>query len=593
MSHIDFTIYEADYNPIPSHLDPNPLRDVFDQGNKHFEYTEPLTSKGQYKRVVHRSLDHLYYRDFLTNNKASFGSGHVNKQYRYLEDKAKVISIPQSKFGESILPGSVKVVVDYTVQHGLSILSNEFTLIDDSYGNLIVSGSMGLWSGLGIFTSNHQNPVLQNAATMSATLVGSWPFDDVYKWVDAGLFSYTSSFNRGLWSMETIYKSVSATNINQNNFLTPSQTTTPFASSDDLLGAVLHFTASENSSLEIKPKDVDEYRQKYNFENSDFIISCIIHPTELPTDPSGSIVYTKEGSHHDVRVDEKGIIHTSYAKSSWPYKLVVLPDGSLEFSVKARGQEAIKLTALGYVEINRTYHIVVIKMRTDNQIRMYVYSKGEGLANEFIYSTTDDPTLAITVPFSDGIDKLTKNDSNIFVGNNRQGNQGFCGYIDNFQLYKPKTPLTDTSNSVSYIEGYLDSSNDLQLLFNTSGVGNRIMGNVFYNHGMITLTAIPTRFMDIVSVECRGTHTIWENEVSCTVSPGEFGMSSNPTLEEYDGETDQYKYRSFVTGSDFKPYVTTIGLYDNLGRLLVVGKLSTPIQTLDNTDTTFIIRYDK
>jgi len=56
------------------------------------------------------------------------------------------------------------------------------------------------------------------------------------------------------------------------------------------------------------------------------------------------------------------------------------------------------------------------------------------------------------------------------------------------------------------------------------------MGNVFYNHGMMVLGAIPSKFGTVTSVDCRGTHTIWETEISCTVGPGEFGMSCNTNI---------------------------------------------------------------
>ena len=49
---------------------------------------------------------------------------------------------------------------------------------------------------------------------------------------------------------------------------------------------------------------------------------------------------------------------------------------------------------------------------------------------------------------------------------------------------------------------------------------------------------------------------------------------------------------NFATGSNFKPYVTTVGLYNEGGELLVVGKLGQPIKMSDETDTTFVIRYD-
>jgi len=40
------------------------------------------------------------------------------------------------------------------------------------------------------------------------------------------------------------------------------------------------------------------------------------------------------------------------------------------------------------------------------------------------------------------------------------------------------------------------------------------------------------------------------------------------------------------------PYVTTVGLYNDDNELLMVGKLGQPVRMSDETDTTFVIRYD-
>jgi hypothetical protein len=70
-------------------------------------------------------------------------------------------------------------------------------------------------------------------------------------------------------------------------------------------------------------------------------------------------------------------------------------------------------------------------------------------------------------------------------------------------------------------------------------------------------------------------------------------MSCNPTTQEYNSDYNDFTYRPFVTSSYFKPYITSIGLYDDYGRLLAIGKLSTPIQTPNNTDTTFVVKFDR
>jgi hypothetical protein len=51
-------------------------------------------------------------------------------------------------------------------------------------------------------------------------------------------------------------------------------------------------------------------------------------------------------------------------------------------------------------------------------------------------------------------------------------------------------------------------------------------------------------------------------------------------------------YIDAITGSDFQPYATTIGLYNDRDELLVVGKFSKPIPIPKNTDMTFVVRWD-
>ena len=48
----------------------------------------------------------------------------------------------------------------------------------------------------------------------------------------------------------------------------------------------------------------------------------------------------------------------------------------------------------------------------------------------------------------------------------------------------------------------------------------------------------------------------------------------------------------FATHSEFRPYVTTIGLYNDQNDLLVIGKLGKPIKNDDDLSLKFIVRFD-
>ena len=86
----------------------------------------------------------------------------------------------------------------------------------------------------------------------------------------------------------------------------------------------------------------------------------------------------------------------------------------------------------------------------------------------------------------------------------------------------------------------------------------------------------------------RNEHIVYENEIRCKVGENEFNLSHNPTLySDYKGTL-----QSFATASDFTPYVTTIGLYNDRSELLAVAKLAQPIPLSSTTDTTFVVKYD-
>lgn len=83
--------------------------------------------------------------------------------------------------------------------------------------------------------------------------------------------------------------------------------------------------------------------------------------------------------------------------------------------------------------------------------------------------------------------------------------------------------------------------------------------------------------------------TIYQNEVRCKVNENDFSYTLNPSAN-LAGTTGSYI--NAITGSDFRPYATTIGLYNDQDQLLIVGKLSRPYPITPNTDMTFIIKWD-
>jgi len=71
---------------------------------------------------------------------------------------------------------------------------------------------------------------------------------------------------------------------------------------------------------------------------------------------------------------------------------------------------------------------------------------------------------------------------------------------------------------------------------------------------------------------------------------GQGSITLNAGDVEKEGNTQIY--HNFVTGSEFSPYVTTVGLYNESNELVVVGKFPRPLPISSQTDTTYIINFD-
>lgn len=86
--------------------------------------------------------------------------------------------------------------------------------------------------------------------------------------------------------------------------------------------------------------------------------------------------------------------------------------------------------------------------------------------------------------------------------------------------------------------------------------------------------------------------TIYQNEVKCKIQENEFNYSQNPTMLMFGTNVPSGTLADNVTGSDFRPYFTTVGLYNEVNQLLLVGKMATPYPIPPNTDMNIIVRWD-
>ena len=185
--------------------------------------------------------------------------------------------------------------------------------------------------------------------------------------------------------------------------------------------------------------------------------------------------------------------------------------------------------------------------------------------------------------------------------------------------------LYDTSLSQSFATfasgGFLDSD----LIKSTASFA----GNIFYEQGVLVITNTGSKFIDVgqkrgsdgYSLEYKAQVTLNEFSFFCVIGENEFNTSTNiSTTFEKSGsinvsgsesfrffpigdakfQSGSYKhfyqqarkYEPFVTHSEFRPYVTKIGLYNDFDELLAIGQLSAPIKNDKDLSLGFVVRFD-
>ena len=133
-------------------------------------------------------------------------------------------------------------------------------------------------------------------------------------------------------------------------------------------------------------------------------------------------------------------------------------------------------------------------------------------------------------------------------------------------------------------------------------------GIITYQHGLAVITTpslMSTSFTSSVDATCsfQSSRLIYETQYKCTIRENEFNYSLNPSLISGSNFTNPLvstcsldlrgQVYDFVTGSNWAPYVTTVGLYNDNQELLAVAKLSQPLPTSRTTDMSILINLDR
>jgi|TARA_R110001592_G_scaffold17310_1_gene73245 hypothetical protein len=508
--------------------------------------------------IKYQQINHLYYKEYKKDNYKDL------KYKKTLYDKANILSIPTGLYGSKIKPNSF-------------LLSSSYTkVIDDSYGNLIISGTnlndyitdprttllnIGPVKGFKKYDLNVYDEYINRVFYKKGqTKVNSI---DLYN-TPANNYEYDDSY----FLNKIYYKNVNF----ENQYLYTSQSKFP--------GIKFNGT---NSELKITPNPT------FNFNpQDDFSIEFWVDVNNIN---NGEVMNLIGKTSTETIISPNNILspQDQLTTSRYPFEVYIKKTSDITKLYFAQSDGERTKTIGQVIDIGSPQHIVC----RQSSSKMCIFKNS--------YSTHQIKSLT----------KPIQNNANIYIGNKGGYTNFFSGSLSQIKIHNKALTNTQVYNhykqsngspyigNIFYSDGFVVITHpQYQQVLNETGfgIGSMTVDNSdgvinLFTVGGITGSSTTNSIFGISKLQFQGSHLIYENEYKCTIDEFEYNNTLNPTVRTL--KTSQNPdLADFTTGSLFKPYITTVGLYNENNELLVVGKLGQPIRTSDETDTTIVLRWD-
>jgi len=258
---------------------------------------------------------------------------------------------------------------------------------------------------------------------------------------------------------------------------------------------------------------------------------------------------------------------SSSISPTYPFKIELSGSNQLIFS--AAGSNTFKTQITSSTAVSSSWYHVVCQ-KSGSSLQMYINGTLHSNASSNLLIVPNSPFTA-----SARID----NTDTLKIGGYSTNSSNVQGLIDEVRIFNKSL----TGLEISALMDRSETGSVLQTQY---------VGNIFTKQGIAVISSLDYRFNNIIytpfTASYRSTVTINELSVVARLDAGDFNMSTNITLTQDDDVT----YYSFVSGSDFAPYITTIGMYNDAGQLLAIGKLANSIRKRNDVDMNFLIRLD-
>ena len=501
--------------------------------------------------VLWYSLNHLYYQR-ISRPYETFGTVDDRATKRKLYTDASVISIPQKKFGEAIKPESVQLKLVAPAIHSATM-----SLVDDGKGNLI-------------------DTALSQSISNQIFYIGFNDYDYEDVWATSSSISLPARTEIDeITKFDSIIPELRVTA--KNVWMYPGSIPT---TGSYVWGNTAYF--QDTSYIRIPNSDFVNFRK-----TDDFAISLWIKPF-FTTNTANSHILTKRTTGTGTVLNNRLVetVDVNYRATQYAFELQYNPWLNRVFARQSNGTDTVTLQGFN-VNLNTPTHVLI--QQTGSNFQLYV-----------------NGTLAGSDTLASG---NIQNQADIFLGslgidaNTGNGLQGFKGEIDEFLMFSKALTASEILQ--------LSSTNSLDLMV----TNNNSVGNVFYGQGMVVISdprpkygTITTKLfndrlydtvtqttqsatLSTLEFSYNSTVTLYEHEYICRIKQDEFNFTANPTIRQNNDANSELP-KSFVSNSEFSPYVTTVGLYNKNGELVAIGKLATPIKKRDTVDLNIIVRFD-
>ena len=513
--------------------------------------------KVKHQKVVWSGINQMFFK-------------HRARVERDLYATASIFSVPHNRLGDGLKPETIEVIDFSMTSSNVPSIIIKDSKLNDYHGNLIDNG---LPSGSYVPFGN---------------LVGYWGFNDEVvnrSTIVDNIIEDRSGYINNAYGKNINYTDGIPTT---GDFQLPSGTKATFNGSDSYIR-------------------IDHQKQLNAFETTDYALSVW---TVLPTSQSDNSsnynsIVSKRGTYKDYGQDNLAVDimrRRNIPTNQFPFDIEVHNqntnnNGKVRISL-SNGITRIISDSTTKINDNLPHHICFNK--TGSHMELWV----DGV-KEVTGSLPTDISGSITLRgISNTYDMLlgSKAISDGWFEDSVSSYAQLSGSLDEFRMYNKG--LTETEIKALGNNDYVTGS----------AYQTNVVGEVFYNHGIMVVSDPRPKYRYVWTgqsgtwnygsqatdknysnygwtTKYKSTKELNEVNILCEVGQDEFNVSQHPTLK-LNNDSQSPIMKGMVTGSDFAPYFTTVGLYNPTGDLIAVGKLASAIQTRKDVDLTVKVRLD-